>query len=902
MTITPFSSKISLKRRPSDDFDYHEEPAKKKSRTQTDIVQQLVWIAVSSNHFDIAQNVVWMNEHDFAHMFSLPPKRTPDPIQPRYLQIANRVYQVAISQSLNKGVIGISPDQFQEIKEARANFLCDGGDMVQISCFSPLLEHINALQSVMFEIENDDDFGFFSGIKTFDLAELREACHIALEGKYAVPGQSFNIDHRIGRFKLTVKEMESTQEVVRLANVDSRAVDPFGRILRSTVMDFEILSSKHISIVNRKSFDKNSCFTFTVSLLSYIDEEKNESIPMPLKIEQTKFSADVRKLLAGQNLILGDKKIFWHEGLKMQLTCDKVSDDEIPTQPDMDDDQEPEIASLIEFIIPMLTAHRGGGSSRSRRSPYDQSYSFQENSNLLFKGSSEIVFTTGKEEIAKQMDFEIVSISERESFSGETPHWLDVADLVKAIKALPHKPVKGQKFHLKIPHAKVVAKMKKAKAVLPLEKKKTKGWKRQWSVNKDTEINLSLPQQFNWKLVDNPSPVKLDKVHLKITPKVKHVITIPEKELYEAARKAMKNGIFISQIFNADVKGHKIEFKVTDLDYPDKITKKFKHGILGQVLPATEIKLSNEGQTLAITDKLISKNPITLLEEMGFGGLTKEGKEAIRLLVKERRSRIKKPLQAVGALPTKGCLLYGPPGNGKTLFARCLGSILGCDKDHIKMLSCTEVLSKWVGASEEMIRGLFAPALEAAEKHKNDSEVFLLVFDELDAILGKRKEDSKSWEIAMVNEFLAQMDGLKVFHNIIVVGLTNRFKSLDEAALRPGRFELQVELNAPDESGRKQIIEIHMKDLKKGNMIGKDVDFDLLAKKTDKFSGAELRYLVAITAKRVILDLDDKTPDEVEELDMSKIVLTMNDFEQTILAIRKADKNELAEAVQRMFL
>ena len=97
---------------------------------------------------------------------------------------------------------------------------------------------------------------------------------------------------------------------------------------------------------------------------------------------------------------------------------------------------------------------------------------------------------------------------------------------------------------------------------------------------------------------------------------------------------------------------------------------------------------------------------------------------------------------------------------------------------------------------------------------------------------------------ALVNQFLTLMDGLNEVHNTLVIGLTNRRELLDPALLRPGRFEVQIEVDLPDEEGRREIFEIHTREMTKNGLLGKDVNILELAANTSRFSGAEIAGIV----------------------------------------------------------
>ncbi len=128
------------------------------------------------------------------------------------------------------------------------------------------------------------------------------------------------------------------------------------------------------------------------------------------------------------------------------------------------------------------------------------------------------------------------------------------------------------------------------------------------------------------------------------------------------------------------------------------------------------------------------------------------------------------------------------------------------------------------------------------------SDLFVIIIDEIDAICKPRgKTDQSAAGVAydaLVNQLLTLMDGLNEIHNVIVIGLTNRRELLDSALLRPGRFEVQIEVTLPDQEGRKEIFEIHTREMKKNGLLGSSVNLWELAANTSRFSGAEIAGVV----------------------------------------------------------
>ncbi|VVB82023.1 VCP-like ATPase [uncultured archaeon] len=180
----------------------------------------------------------------------------------------------------------------------------------------------------------------------------------------------------------------------------------------------------------------------------------------------------------------------------------------------------------------------------------------------------------------------------------------------------------------------------------------------------------------------------------------------------------------------------------------------------------------------------------------GLDSIKGELKEAVEWPLKHAES-----FTRMGIRPSRGILLYGPPGTGKTLLAKAVAKESEANFIQVKGPS---LLSMWVGKSEEGMRKIFERARQVAP--------CIVFFDEIDALAGRRgvEQGTKVTE-RVLNQMLAEMDGLEDLNDVIVIGATNRPDMLDTALLRPGRFDKILLVNAPEEEGRLQILKIHTK-------------------------------------------------------------------------------------------
>ena len=256
--------------------------------------------------------------------------------------------------------------------------------------------------------------------------------------------------------------------------------------------------------------------------------------------------------------------------------------------------------------------------------------------------------------------------------------------------------------------------------------------------------------------------------------------------------------------------------------------------------PDSSIRLKGPARALNAPTILA---PDFKFEDMGIGGLDQEFGSIFR---RAFASRIFPPqlVERLGIQHVRGILLYGPPGTGKTLMARQIGKMLNAREP--KIVNGPEILNKFVGQSEENIRKLFADAEKEYQQKGDESQLHIIIFDELDAICRQRgsRNDGTGVGDSVVNQLLSKLDGVEQLNNILVIGMTNRLDMIDEALLRPGRLEVHMEISLPDEKGRLQIIKIHTSKMRENNLIDRDVDFGELAALTKNFSGAEINGLV----------------------------------------------------------
>lgn len=201
----------------------------------------------------------------------------------------------------------------------------------------------------------------------------------------------------------------------------------------------------------------------------------------------------------------------------------------------------------------------------------------------------------------------------------------------------------------------------------------------------------------------------------------------------------------------------------------------------------------------------------------------------------------------MGAKIPRGILFYGPPGTGKTLLAK---AVAGETNSNFLYSSGSEFVEKYVGVGAKRVRNLF-------EKAKKDAPSIIFI-DEIDAIGTKRNLESNNEKDQTLNQLLVEMDGFNQNSTVVIIGATNRLDLLDEALLRPGRFDRHIHIGNPNVRSREEILKVHTKD----KPLDANVNIKDIAKKTHGFSGAQLANIaneaaiIAVRNKKAIIDIN----------------------------------------------
>ena len=256
-----------------------------------------------------------------------------------------------------------------------------------------------------------------------------------------------------------------------------------------------------------------------------------------------------------------------------------------------------------------------------------------------------------------------------------------------------------------------------------------------------------------------------------------------------------------------------------------------------------------------------------------IGGLDEE-LELVREMVELPLSR-PELFTRLGIDPPKGVLLYGPPGTGKTLIARAVANEVDA---HFDTIHGPEIVSKYKGESEERLREAFERASENAPA--------IIFLDELDSIAGER-DSGGDMENRVVAQLLTLLDGLGSDEQVIVIGATNRADAIDPAIRRGGRFDREIEIGVPGEQGRREILDVHTRDMP----LDESVDLDSLAARLHGFVGADIASLAREAGMAALRRRERPTEADQsdEELDLA---VAHEDFAQAMKGIEPSGMRE----------
>lgn len=300
--------------------------------------------------------------------------------------------------------------------------------------------------------------------------------------------------------------------------------------------------------------------------------------------------------------------------------------------------------------------------------------------------------------------------------------------------------------------------------------------------------------------------------------------------------------------------------------------KKYEGKIPIEVLTKIEVKMKHfidafrKIEPSAMREVLITKPNVKWSDIGGLKEVKQKLIEAIEWPLKDPES-----FKKIGIKPPKGILLYGPSGCGKTLLAKAIANESEANFISVKG---PELISKWVGESEKHIRELFKKARQVSPS--------IVFFDEFDAISQTRGQSLSDATDRVINQLLTELDGIEELERVVVIAATNRPDLIDPALLRPGRFDLKIEIPMPNEEERKEIFEVHTKKMP----LAKNVNLKELAKETEELTGADIQFICNEAGMNALR--------EFKKQKRKELIIEKSDFEKAMNELREKKKEKIS--------
>ena len=691
------------------------------------------------------------------------------------------------------------------------------------------------------------------------------------------------------RFSVVTDDMDRLEYTILRSIFDdsvgtTKDVSVFGTVTEDTEIDFSTNSKENVTLVDQVHSENVKSMRFSLRASKQIDVATHAR--PPIIIGRNVLTQFIRDEL--------DNHPFITEGFKTTLQLENGWSIEFTFRKGI---VEKDPSSKNESLVKSSTLLKEG-------------YSITEETEVQFVGGRDLIsITQGDPILAGRMHFKVTEVKDdftTRDTSLEKGAWINIEEMKHELLSLGKTFAIGEKILIELESGRYIievngVKPEDTKATLPKKRRETV-----WKIADETKIHVAVDPGIDLNPIDNGTLHPLEKIKFIAYPDKRsgEHISIKEEELKEALLEVHPERFVKGQILSLETRSnHAILVEVDELTLKDERSNFNMQRIFTQITDKTEIVFRGKEKTnMAIRSEpkvLEVDDPIEYLEDLGMAGIDKEFEQVFRIFY-SRSDKLIEEARRRGTKPIKGVLLYGPPGTGKTTLARHVGEMLGCSGERLQLITATEVFNMYFGQSEENIRELFAPAREAQAKYGDKSPLYIVIVDEIDALLPQRGGSINKVRDSLVNQFLGEMDGLKELSNLLVIGLTNRKDEIDPAALRHGRLGVHVEIGLPDRKARLKIFEVHTRKLAKEGLMHESVNLEVLADKTDKLPGAAIEGIVESASLFSLERLSKLKCSKSELRTHPDGMVRMNDFERAMKELHK--DNEIPDSIRHLYV
>ncbi len=851
-------------------------------------IQFLAKAIIHGNYSKTGQIKVYMSKKLFYRLYP-----SGDPSKIYYVNIGPYVYQIGINNNLSQRQISINQVQKCDLRPFFSPM--DLQVKLWIGQFNPdrceysNLEHVRIgvdLLSYNFDEEYEDPI-------EIDVNDLKATVFNKYKGQFFERKQKLLIPHKDGNI---------------IAIIDERTLcsDPFDKILTQglekvpgrltddtrvefysknhlidliEIHDSSSISTIHFSIVEMKNIS-NRIVNDESKVPSFHSAWKYGNSPFPLTISMTQLSKLIRESFENNCVQLGREQ-------KIKLTNDWA----------------------IKVKFDRLIHKESSKVSSSEDTQYNQLYELSALHNVRIDSGDFCVITTDPDKAirADRIKLVIIDCYFSNSLEKNGRFWVSAEELLAAIRKV-YEPVGcGSRFTVKLKHSMFLIELDHAVGDAQSLESIRNNINDVWAIDDQSEIKIRSDDDLNLDVVDASVEHILKEVVFKVVKGAKNIddlscaqcnkkkkeredrVIMSKDELTDLLSDSLPHVILPKhQMLAKSDKGEIICFSLASYDYPGKAGKLNKYGELLKISQDTTIQFDTDkaGNVVVATppEFIEYANIQEKLKSLGVGGMKKKCINYLRDIILSR-GKYKSYFKDLGIKPSRGAIFYGPAGTGKTSLARNLGEILGAVGHRFIQVSSTEVLNKWGGGSEKNLRNIFEGARRDYEEFGDDAPIWVVLFDEIEAITKKRTAESRRHEISLVDTFISELDGIagesgKSLNNIVVVGSTNNIDIIDPAVLRSGRLDVHIEFGIPNAIKRREIFDIHTKSLQEKNLIEGDVDSRLkcLVGRTIGKTGAFIEDVVGNAARLSVRRLDDHQVGPEQRLNHPLAKLTLEDF------------------------